>query len=74
MGNDRFGAEGDEDSLLTNVELAIGAASSILLDSDLKKEDALCVEEALTLSLQGAVSVCLRAFSYLSHRCVTVIC
>ena len=51
VGNDRFGAEGGEDSLLTNAELAAGAVSSILRDSDLKKADALCVKEALTLSL-----------------------
>ena len=71
VGIDRFGAE---DSLLTNAELATGAVSSILRDFDLKKADILCVEEALTLSLQGAVSVCQHAFPYLSHRCVTVIC
>ena len=29
-GRDRFGTEGDEDSLLTNSELAVGALSSIL--------------------------------------------
>ena len=74
VGNDHFGAEGGEDALLTNVELAVRDVSFILRDSDLKKVDALCVEEALTLSLQGAVSVCPRAFSYLSHRYVTVIC
>ena len=54
MGNDRFGAEGGgggEDSLFTNAELAARAVSSILRDSDLKKADALCVEEALALSL-----------------------
>ena len=73
-GSDCFGVEGGEDSLLTNTELAVGAVSSILQDSDLKKVDALCVEEALTLSLQGIVSVCLSAFFYLSHRCVNVIC
>ena len=69
------GGGGGEDSLLTNAELAAGAVSSILRDSDLKKADALCVEEALTLLLQGVVSVCSHAFSYLFHRCViTVIC
>ena len=51
VGNDCFGAEGGEDSLLTNAELAARAVSSILQDSDLKKADALCVKEALTLSL-----------------------
>ena len=48
---DRFGAEGDEDSLLSNAELTTGAVSSILRDFDLKKMDALPVEGALTLSL-----------------------
>ena len=48
---DHFGVEGDEDSLLSKAELAAGAVSSILMDSDLKKMDALLVEEALTMSL-----------------------
>ena len=74
VGNDRFEAEGDEDSLLTNAELAVGAVSSILRDSDLKKVNALCVEEALALSLQGTISVCPSTFFYPSHRCVNVIC
>ena len=43
VGNDRFGAEGGEDSLFTNAELAVGAVSSILRDSGLKKVKALCV-------------------------------
>ena len=51
VGDDRFGAEGGEDSLFTNSELTAGVVSSILCDSDLKKVEALCVEEALTLSL-----------------------
>ena len=63
-----------EDSLFTNAKLTVGAISFILWDSDLKKADALCVKEALALSLQGAASVRLSAFSYPSHRCVTVIC
>ena len=42
---------GGEDSLFTNAELAAGVVSSILRDSDLKKVEALCVEEALALSL-----------------------
>ena len=74
VGNDRFEAEGGEDSLFTNAELAVGAVLSILQDSDLKKVEALCVEEALALSLQGTVSVCLSAFFYLSCHCVNVIC
>ena len=44
-------ADGDGDSLLSNAELAAGAISSILKDSDLKRSGALPVEEALALSL-----------------------
>ena len=58
VGSDCFGVKGGEDSLLTNAELTAGTVSSILRDSDLKKVDALCVEEALALSLQGTSSVC----------------
>ena len=65
---------GGEDSLLTNAELAAGAVSSILRDSDLKKVETLRVKEALALSLQGTVFVCLSAFFYLSCRCVDVVC
>ena len=79
MGNDRFGAcggggGGGRDSLFTNAELTVGVVSSILRDSDLKKADTLCVEEALALSLQGATFVRPSTFSYPSHRCVTIIC
>ena len=74
MGDDRFEAEGVEDSLLANAELAAGAVSSILRDSYLKKVEALCVEEALALPLQGTISVCMSAFFYLSCCCVDVIC
>ena len=49
----------DEDSLLFNVELAAGAVSSILKDSDLGRSKALPVDEALALSLQGVASVSL---------------
>ena len=42
---------GDGDSLFQNVELAAGAVSSILKDSDLKRSVALPVDEALALSL-----------------------
>ena len=49
--------EGDGDSLLLNVELAMGAVSSILKDSDLKRSGALPAEEALALSLQGVASI-----------------
>ena len=48
---------GDGDSFLLNVELAVGAISSILKDSDLKRSSALPVDEALALSLQGVTSV-----------------
>ena len=68
-GRDCLGTEGDEDSLLTNAELATGVVSSILRESDLKKADFVSVEEALALSLQGAVTVCLDAFIYSLHRC-----
>ena len=67
--DDRCGAEGGEDSLLTNVELAVGAVLSILLDSDLRKVEALRFEEALALSLKGTVSVC-RAPSF---TCLVVV-
>ena len=50
----RFEADGDGDSLLSNVELAAGAVSSILKDSDLKRSGVLPVEETLALSLQGS--------------------
>ena len=54
VGDDRFGAEGGEDLLLTNTELAAKAVSSILQDSDLRKVEALCVEKDLALTLQGS--------------------
>ena len=50
-GDDHFEAEGGEDSLLTNAELATEVVSSILRDSDIKKVETLRVEEALALSL-----------------------
>ena len=57
--------DGDDDSLLLNVELAAGAVSSILKDSDLKRSGALLFEEALALSLQGIASVSSRILPYL---------
>ena len=57
LGRKRFKADGDGDSLLSNAELAVGAVSSILKDSDLKRSGALPVEETLALSLQGVASV-----------------
>ena len=59
---DCFGIEDDEDSLLTNSELAVGAVLCILRDSDLKRVDVMSIEEALALSLQGAATVCPNAF------------
>ena len=66
---DCFGTEWDEDSLLTNSELTAGAVSSILRDSDLKWADAMSIEEALALSLQGAATVCPDAFICSFYRC-----
>ena len=57
LGRKRFKAGGDGDSLLSNVELAAGAVSSILRESDLKRSGAVPVEETLALSLQGVASV-----------------
>ena len=74
VGDDCFKDEGGEDSSLTNAELAVGAVSSILRDSDLKKVETLRVEEALALPIQGTVSTCLSAFFYSSCLCVNVIC
>ena len=41
----------NQDSLLSNAELAAGAVSSILRDSDLGRSKAMLVDEALALSL-----------------------
>ena len=49
--------EEDGDSLLLNTELAVGAISSILKDSDLGTSKALPADEALALSLQGVASI-----------------
>ena len=43
----------NQDSLLSNAELAAGAVSSILKDSDLGRSKAMLVDEALALSLHG---------------------
>ena len=56
---------GDGNSLLLDVELAAGAVSSILKDSDLKRLSALPVDEALALSLKGVASVSSHILSYL---------
>ena len=56
---------GDGDSLLLNAELAAGAVSSILKDSNLKRPSMLLVDEALALSIQGVASVSSRILSCL---------
>ena len=48
-----------KDSLLSNAELAAGAVSSILNDSDVGRSKELPVDEALALSFQGFASVSL---------------
>ena len=63
VGRGRFSAVRDEDSLLSHVEFAAGAVSSILRDSNLKKVDAMSIEEALALTLQGTTSVRPSAFA-----------
>ena len=50
----------NQDSLLSNAELAAGAVSSILKDSDLGRSKAMLVDEALALSLQGVALVSLQ--------------
>ena len=65
FGRERLEADGDKDSLFSNAELAVSAISSILRDFDLKRSDALPVEETLALSLQGVTSVSSRVFIYL---------
>ena len=52
-------ADAIKDSLLSNAELAAGAISSIILESDLGRSKGLLVDEALPLSFQGVASVSL---------------
>ena len=59
----------DEDSLLSNAELAAGAVSSILRNSDLRRVGALPVEQALALLLQGTASIRPSAFVDLFLYC-----
>ena len=66
-GRGFFGTKGEEDSLLANLELAVKALSSIIRDSDLRRADAMSVEDVLALSLQGAAIVCPDAFICLSY-------
>ena len=68
-GRKHLGPERDEDSLLASEELAARAISSVLLNSNLKRADAMPVEEVLALTLQGAVTVCPDAFICSFHRC-----
>ena len=66
-GRGCFGTEGEEDSLLSNSKLAIGAVSSIIRDSDLRRADAKSVEDVMALLLQGVATVFLDSFICLSH-------
>ena len=52
-------AEANKNSLLSSAELAAGAISSILLESDVGSSKELPVDEALALSFQGMASVSL---------------
>ena len=52
-------ADANKNSLLSSVELAAGAISSILLESDVGSSKELAVDEALALSFQGMASVSL---------------
>ena len=52
-------ADAIKNSLLSNAELAAGAISSILLESDLGRSKGLLVDEALALSFQRVASVSL---------------
>ena len=49
----------NKDSLVSNAELAAGAVSSILKDSDIVRSKELPVDEALASSFQGFALVCL---------------
>ena len=67
QGRGCFGTEGEEDSLLANSKLAVGVVSSILRNSDLRRANAMYVEDVLALSPQGAATVCPDAFICLSY-------
>ena len=62
----------NKDSLLSNTELAAGAVSSILRDSNLGISKAMLVDDALALSFQGVASVSLQL--YLLPCCLHVEC
>ena len=70
---DRFSVVGSEDSLLSHAELVTRVVSSILRDSDLRKVDALSIEEALALLLQGTAFVRPSAFAYLFLYCFSFV-
>ena len=74
MRGKRPEADEDGDSLLSNAELAAGAVSSILRESDLKRSGVLLVEEALALSLQGVASVSSRVLFCFLLSWVLVAC
>ena len=65
-------ADANKNSLLSSVELAAGAISSILLESDVGSSKELPVDEALALSFQGMASVslqlCLLSCLYCAER------
>ena len=58
----------NQDSLLSNAELAAGAVSSILRDSDLGTSKAMLFDKALALSLQGVASVSLQLYLLLCYH------
>ena len=62
---DRFEAARDEDSLLSHAELAVGAVSSILRDFDLRRVDALPIEDVQPLYVQVLSSIFLFIVSVL---------
>ena len=68
-GRKHLDPERDEDSLLASAELSAVAISSVLRDSDLKRANAMPIEEVLTQLLKGATTVCSDAFICLFHRC-----
>ena len=63
-GRGCFRIEGEKNSLLANSMLVVRVVSCTLRDSDLKRADAMSVEEVLALSLQGAATICPNAFIF----------
>ena len=66
-GRGCFRTEEEEDSLLSNSKLVVGAVSSILWESDLKRANSMSIEDVLALSLQGVTTVCPNTFFCLSY-------